>query len=95
MSTLRTAGVKKLVEEALAKLPTPYTEDVINDVFKLIANQKKLRDRYDELVDDLGKLAVNASGGQWVSKAVGLGGYRTVKADNGLTNVYAKLRSYY
>jgi hypothetical protein len=55
----RTEGVKTLVEEVLATLPTPYSEDVIDEVFQAIeANPTWLTD-YRVLCNDLGVTVVN------------------------------------
>ena len=91
MRAMRTAGVKQLVEEALATLSRPVSEDVIDDVFCAIAEHQDWRRRYDELCNELGKTVVNTWGGFWVAQAVGRVGDHQVPAKSGLTDTYSKL----
>lgn len=91
MPAMRTAGVKQLVEEALAMLPGPVSEDVIDDVFGAIAAKEDWQQRYDELCNELGKTVVNTWGGYWIARAVGRVGDHQVPATSGLTETYSKL----
>ena len=67
----RTEGVKTLVEEVLATLPTPYSEDVIDEVFLAIEANPTWLTVYNVLCDDLGVTVVNQAVGSWTSRAVG------------------------
>jgi hypothetical protein len=91
MPAMRTAGVKQLVEEALAMLPGPATEDVIDEVFAAIASRTDWRQRYDDLCSELGRTVVNTWGGYWIARAVGRVGDHQVPATSGLTESYSKL----
>ncbi len=87
----RTEGVKTLVEEVLATLPTPYSEDVIDEVFQAIeANPTWLTD-YRVLCNDLGVTVVNQAVGSWTSKTVGRTRNHQVPARSKLTESYSKL----
>ncbi|HEY9446800.1 MAG TPA: hypothetical protein VIQ62_06970 [Burkholderiales bacterium] len=89
---MRMTGVRRLVEEALASLPKPYTEDVIDDVFHAIENNPEWRRQYDDLVFGLGKKVVNARGGFWIATAVGRSGVDQVVAKKStLIDSYSKL----
>ena len=48
----KTEGVCVLVRDVLQKLPEPYGEDVIEDVFVEIEGDPEWHGRYDELVDE-------------------------------------------
>ena len=50
----RTGGVKTLVEEVLATFPTPYSEDVIDEVFQAIEANPTWLAVYRGLRNDLG-----------------------------------------
>jgi len=87
----RTQGVRTLVEEVLATLPTPYSEDVIDEVFLAIeANPTWLTD-YRVLCNDLGVTVVNQAVGSRTSKAVGRTGNHQVPARSKLAKSYSKL----
>jgi hypothetical protein len=75
---MRTAGVKKLVERALAALPKPHTEDVIDDVFHAIEHQPEWHQEYADLCTDLGKTVVNTWGGYWIASHEGRSGHQQV-----------------
>ncbi|WP_244818478.1 hypothetical protein [Caballeronia sp. Lep1P3] len=77
---MKTEGVKSLVQEVLDSLPTPYTEDVIDEVFGAIETSAAWRRRYDSLCDELGKATVNAWGGYWIANALGKSGERQASA---------------
>jgi hypothetical protein len=68
---MKTSGVKTMVREVLDTLQTPYTEDVIDDVFQAIELDPKYLSRYHALCDELGKTVVNNWCGQWVAHALG------------------------
>ena len=68
----KTQGVKNLVEEALASLPTPHTEDVIQDVFLAIASRSDWHREYDDLCGKLTNDVVNPWGAKWVRIALGM-----------------------
>jgi hypothetical protein len=59
------------MEQALASLPKPHTEDVIHDVFYAIEHRPDWRQEYEDLCIDLGKTVVNTWGGFWISNHEG------------------------
>ena len=77
---MRTAGVKKLVNLALDRLPKPHTEDAIDDVFHEIESDPELMIEYAALCKQLGKTTVNTWGGYHVGSAVGKTGVEQVPA---------------
>jgi hypothetical protein len=88
----RTAGVRKLVNAALGKLPKPYTEDVIEDAFVEIENDEGLRAEYDALARELGKATTNAWGGYWIAQAVGKAASQQVRSSkSALIESYSRL----
>lgn len=88
----KTAGVRKLVNAALAKLPKPYAEDVIDDAFLEIENDESLRAQYDALIRELGKSTTNAWGGYWIAQAVGKAAVRQLRSrKSGLIESYSEL----
>jgi hypothetical protein len=89
---MRTLRLKQLVDETVKSLPTPHTEDVIEDVFLAIENNPHGRKTYDGLVYELGKATVNTWGGFWIAHAVGLSGDERVPATrSSLIDSYSKL----
>ena len=68
---MRTSGVKRLVEQALASLPKPHSEHVIHDVFYAIEHRPDWRQEYEDLCVDLGKTVVNTWGGFWIGNHEG------------------------
>ena len=64
---MRTAGVKRLMELALASLPLPHEEDVIDDVFFAIEQNPQWRQDYEDLCVELTKTVVNTWGGFWIA----------------------------
>lgn len=56
---MRTDGVRRLVTEVLASLPSPHTSDVIEDVFYGIEQRVDWNKRYNLLCAELGKTVVN------------------------------------
>ena len=64
---MRTAGVKRLVTEVLASLPSPHTPDVIEDVFCGIEQRVDWLKRYNLLCAELGKTATNNWCGFWTA----------------------------
>jgi hypothetical protein len=88
---MRTAGIKRLVEEVLSSLPKPHTEDVIDDVFQAIEHRREWRRQYDGLSTDLGKTVVNTWGGFWIAHSEGRWGVHQVTAKSTLINSYSKL----
>jgi hypothetical protein len=68
---MKTSSVKTMVREVLDTLQTPYTQDVIDDVFQAIELDPKYLSRYHALCDELGKTVVNNWCGQWVAHALG------------------------
>jgi len=89
---VKTAGVKALIEEVLATLPRPITEDVIEDVFVAIEANAKWLVEYEELVASLGKLSTNSAIGMWVAKSVGrTGAQQVVSTKSKIAGSYSKL----
>jgi hypothetical protein len=89
---MRTAAIKRLVEDVLASLPKPHTEDVIDDVFHAIEQRPEWRQRYDDISTDLGKLVVNTWGGFWIENSEGRSGVEQVPAKKStLIQSYSKL----
>jgi uncharacterized protein (DUF433 family) len=87
----RTAGVKNLVEKVLATLPTPYSEDVIDEVFQAIEANPAWLAVYRGLLNDLGSKVVNQAVRSWTSKAVGRTKDHEALARSKLIKSYAKL----
>ena len=71
------SAIGQLVEEALTRLPEPYTENVTHDVFRAIEADAALRCAYDKLCEQYGsgKLSgrhnVNQTIPHWVKKLTG------------------------
>jgi hypothetical protein len=92
MHIMRPPRLKRLVDEVLDSIPTPHTEDVIEDVFLAIEHNPAWRRSYDEVVYELGKPATNAWTGFWVSHAEGrVGDQRETAARTTLIESYSKL----
>ena len=85
----RTEGVKTLVEEVLATVPTPYSEDVIDEVFLAIEANPTWLTAYNVMCNDLGVMVVNQAVGSWTSKAVATGDHQ-VPSRSKLTESYSK-----
>jgi hypothetical protein len=75
---MKTANIKRLMEDVLSSLPRPYTEHVIEEVFVAIEYSPKLRKNYDDLCDEFGKTVTNSLGGYWIGRALGKVGERQV-----------------
>jgi hypothetical protein len=75
---MKTASIKRLVEDVLSSLPRPYTEHVIEDVFVAIEQNPNLRKKYDDLCDEFGTTVTNSLGGYWIGRALGKVGERQV-----------------
>jgi len=89
---MRTAGVKTLVNAALAKVAKPYTEDIIDDVFLEIENDPDFMTGYAGLCKELGKITVNTWGGYWIADALGKTGQAQVPTKKSkLIRTYSKL----
>ena len=89
---MRTAAVKRLVELALASLPKPHTEDVIDDVFSAIERNPDWLKEYQGLCGDLGRTVVNTWGGFWVASSVGRSSVKQVSSEKSkLIDSYSKL----
>ena len=93
MSMNRTKGVKVLVQDVLAIMPKPYSEDIILDVCMAIEHNPEWRRRYDELCDDLRDAVVNPLIGQTVKEETGLISLREVstKGKSHIIRSYTKL----
>jgi hypothetical protein len=88
---MRTDGVKKLVEEVLATLTKPHTEDVIDEVFQAIERKPEWHLRYDNLVRELDKTVVNTWAGWWIANSEGKSGAHQVRAKSSLIESYSQL----
>lgn len=89
---MRTAGVKRLVDEVLASFPKPHGEDVIDDVFHAIENRPSWLKQYEDLCAELGKTTVNTWGGFWIAHIEGRSGEHQVPAvKTKLIESYSKL----
>lgn len=89
---MRTARLKKLMEEVLETLPAPHGEDIIEDVFCAIETNPKWRKEYDDLAYNLGKSMVNGWGAFWIAHSKGRVAGELVSASRcGLLDSYAKL----
>lgn len=80
---MKTIGVKKLVEEVLRTLPTPYSAHVTDDVTSAIRQNEHWRRRYDVLCNELGGAIVNTWCGHWIARALGKRGGRQRPARQG------------
>lgn len=67
---MRTLRLKHLIEDVLKTLPTPYTEDVIEDVFHAIEQNPVWRKTYDGVAHHLGKAPTVMWAGFWIAHAV-------------------------
>jgi len=89
---MRTAGVKRLMDEVLSSFPKPHTEDVIDDVFHAIENQPSWMKQYENLCAELGKTVVNTWGGFWIAHIEGrLGEHQVPAVKTKLIESYSKL----
>ena len=89
---MKTVGVKHLVEQVLAQLPRPLTEDVIEDVFLAIEVNHGWLNEYEQLCSSLGKLVTNSAVGMWVAKDVGRTGAQQVPSTKSkIAGSYSKL----
>ena len=86
----RTEGVKTLVEEVLATLPTPYSEDVIDEVLLAIEANPTWLTVYNVMRSDLGDTVVNQAVGSWTSKALGRTREHQVSSRSKLAKSYSK-----
>jgi hypothetical protein len=89
---MRTSAVKRLVELALASLPKPHTEDVIDDVFHAIEHDSGWLKQYQGLCADLGRPVVNTWAGFWIASSEGRSGVQQVPSGKSkLIDSYSKL----
>lgn len=89
---MKTVGVKHLIEQVLAQLPRPFTEDVIEDVFLAIEANLKWLNEYEQLCSSIGKLVTNSAVGMWVAKYVGrTGAHQVVSTKSKIAGSYSKL----
>lgn len=87
--------VKKLITAVLFSLPqnVQNSEDVIDDVFHGIETNHAWRQRYNQLLANLGVHALNKEGGWWVAKILEKRGYQQVSAiKSTLVQTYSKIR---
>jgi len=89
----KTQPVADLVQEVLQTLPTPYGEDIIEDVFIAIEHNPRWQKRYDALETLLGKHVLNQFVGWHTRDQTDLKTIQQVKATRStLTKSYSKLR---
>lgn len=69
--TLKTGPIKDLSERVLARLPKPYTRDVIEDVFCAIEEDTEWYAEYGELAREHTPENTNRRIGQWVRSFLG------------------------
>jgi len=88
----KTQGIYELVSGVLNTISEPYGEDVIEDVFLSIEQNHAWQERYDELVNELGKDTVNQWIGKYTKQVTGLRNPSEVEAKRSkLTKRYSKL----
>lgn len=68
---MKTSAVRSLVREVLATMPPPYSEHVIDEVFRAIEVEPRWLRQYEALCTTLGKTTVNTWGGYWIANALG------------------------
>ena len=87
------ADVKSLVEEVLATLPEPYTEDVTDDVFCAIERNPRWHRDYEDLCASLTRRVVNQRIGRLNKELLSRTPFqRTRKRTSRLIGSYTKLR---
>lgn len=92
MKASKTAGVKALVDEVIATLPS-RDEHVTLAVFQSIEASPRWRKQYDALCNQLRDWVVNNWIGQWTRDALGAESIRQVPAEGTtLTKTYSTLR---
>lgn len=91
--TLKTQGVRELVERALGTLTQPYSEDIIDEVCFVIEHDSELHQQYQELAADLRAWVVNNWIGQYTKELTGGETIREVTArKSSLIKGYTKLQ---
>jgi hypothetical protein len=75
---MKTSDVKALVQEVLARLPQPYSEHVIDEVFYAIESEPRWLREYESLCATLGKTVVNNWLGRWIGISLGKVGEQQV-----------------
>ena len=84
--------LKQLVDQVLDRLPSPHTDEVVEDVFVAIEGDPALRSSYDRMVYESGKDLVNSWASFWISHAEKrTGDTRETAARSTLIGSYAKL----
>lgn len=76
----RTQGVEDLVSAVIANLPSPYGQDIIEDVCLEIEHNQAWSDRYGQLRNELGQNVVNNWIGQYTKRLTGMKTIRQVPA---------------
>ena len=91
-STMPNLRLKQLVDQVLDSLPTPHTEEVVEDVFLAIEADPVLRSSYDRMVYESGKALVTSWASFWIAHAENrTGDTRETAARSTLIDSYAKL----
>ena len=89
----KTDGVADLVEAIFKKLPQPYSEDVIEDIFVAIEGHERRLQRYQTLETELGKDVLNQWIGQHARQQTGYDSGEVVETTRtSLAHSYTKLR---
>lgn len=90
--TMPNLRLKQLVDQVLQRLPKPYAETVVEDVFVAIEGDPEWRTSYDRMVYESGKAAVTTWASFWVAHAVNrTGDQRETAAQSSLIDSYAPL----
>ncbi len=93
MPERKTARVEVLARDVLNKVPRPYGEDVILDVFEIIQEDGALLACYQDLEAELTKYVVNAWVGRYTKELAEMETVREVDTDrSSLIVSYSKLR---
>jgi len=66
----KTEGIEILVKDVLAEIPSPYSPDIILEVFQKIAENPALERRYHSLSNDVGDAFNDDIINQWIGKYV-------------------------
>ena len=85
--------INELVEDVLVRLPRPYSEDAIHDVFDAVENNPHWRDHYDTLCRESTPHTINKMIGRQVKELTGLSvvssGNKSIRS--ALIQTYSKL----
>jgi len=90
----KTEGVRRLVENVLERIDSPYGEDIIFDVVKVIERDRALLRRYHDLGRELTPHVVNQMIGRYTKQVIGMATIAQVDLDEPghIIGSYSKLR---